>query len=137
FVQDGEQIRVPTLSERSVPRSSAPLSARSSQSRVEPPSRPLRSTARYPTAEAAPVAPAGSPQPEHGTAAKKMTGVVNINTADAAALATLPGVGPKTAEAILAYRQEHGSFQRVEDLLEIRGIGEKKLGRMRDWVAVK
>ena len=66
-----------------------------------------------------------------------MTGVVNINTADAAALATLPGEGPKTAEAILAYRREHGSFQRAEDLLEIRGIGEKKLARMRDWVVVR
>jgi len=62
---------------------------------------------------------------------------VNINTADAEELATLPGVGPKTAAAILAYRQEHGSFRRVEDLLEIRGIGEKKLAKMRDWIVVK
>jgi competence protein ComEA len=138
FVQDGEQIRVPALSERSLPRLAAGAPSRSPQlPRIAGPARPVRSTARYPLSEATAVATAGSSPPEHGTAAKKMTGVVNLNSAGAAELATLPGVGPKTAEAILAYRQEHGSFQRVEDLLEIRGIGEKKLARMRDWVAVK
>jgi competence protein ComEA len=77
------------------------------------------------------------PGTEHGAAVKKMTGVVNLNTASVEELGTLPGVGPKTAAAILAYRKEHGPFQRVEDLLEIRGIGEKKLTRMRDWIEVK
>jgi competence protein ComEA len=136
FVQDGEQIRVPTLSERALPRLAA-AAARSSPPRAELSARPTRSTARYPLAAPSPVTANGSPSPDQGAAPKKMTRVVNLNTADAAELTTLPGVGPKTAAAILAYRQEHGTFQRVEDLLEIRGIGEKKLGRMRDWIVVK
>jgi competence protein ComEA len=136
FVQDGEQIRVPALSERSAPRALMAAS-RSSPPRPEMPARPTRSTARYPLAAPSVISAAGASSPEHGPAPKKMTGVVNINAADAAALATLPGVGPKTAEAILAYRTEHGAFQRVEDLLEIRGIGQKKLARMRDWVIVR
>jgi len=62
---------------------------------------------------------------------------VNINTAGAEELDTLPGVGPSTAAAILEFRREHGPFQRVEDLLEVRGIGEKKLAAMRDRVVIQ
>jgi competence protein ComEA len=136
FVQDGEQIRVPALSERALPHRSM-AAPRSSPPRAGITARPVRSTARYPLAAPSPTAADGAVSPEHGTAPKKMAGVVNINAADAAELATLPGVGPKTADAILAYRQEHGAFQRAEDLLEIRGIGQKKLARMRDWVVVR
>ena len=138
FVQDGEQIRVPALAERHLPRAAEAAGVSAPRSpRVEAPARPVRSTARYPLAASPPADTAVSSGADHGTAAKKMTGVVNLNAASAEDLGTLPGVGPKTAEAILAYRHEHGPFQRVEDLLEIRGIGEKKLGRMRDWVVVK
>ncbi len=50
---------------------------------------------------------------------------VNINTADAAALtAALKGVGPSKAEAIVAYRQSYGSFQSVDELAEVKGIGD-------------
>jgi competence protein ComEA len=72
-----------------------------------------------------------------GEAGPKGSGLVNINTASEEELKTLPGVGPKTAATIRAYRQEHGPFQRAEDLLEIRGIGEKKLARMRDRIVVR
>jgi competence protein ComEA len=87
-------------------------------------------------AEASPAAASagGAAAAETGS---KGSGLVNINTAAEEALKTLPGVGPKTADAILAYRQEHGPFQRAEDLLEIRGIGAKKLARMRDRVVVR
>jgi competence protein ComEA len=138
FAQDGEQIRVPALAERRSLRvaeaanSSAPRSPRH-----EMPSRPVRSTARYPMAAATPAEAARAPGAASGGVGSKGSGLVNINTADEEALKTLPGVGPKTAVAILAYRQEHGPFQRAEDLLEIRGIGEKKLARMRDRVVVK
>jgi competence protein ComEA len=64
-------------------------------------------------------------------------GLVNVNTATAEELDALPGVGPVTAAAILEFRREHGPFQRVEDLLEVRGIGEKKLERMRTRVVVR
>lgn len=57
---------------------------------------------------------------------------VNVNTADAAALAeNLNGVGPKIAAAIVAYRKEHGPFRKVEDLLQVKGIGPKILERIR------
>ncbi|WP_458864658.1 ComEA family DNA-binding protein, partial [Enterococcus faecium] len=61
---------------------------------------------------------------------------VNLNTADAAALDTLPGVGPATAARILAWREEHGRFGSVDDLLSVSGIGEKTLDELRDKVTV-
>jgi competence protein ComEA len=63
-------------------------------------------------------------------------GRVNLNTADAAALDTLPGVGPATAAKILAWRDEHGRFESVDDLLDVGGIGEAKLDAIRDLVTV-
>lgn len=63
-------------------------------------------------------------------------GRVNLNTADAAALDTLPGVGPATAQKILAWREQHGRFEAVEDLLAVGGIGEAKLDALRDLVTV-
>jgi competence protein ComEA len=63
-------------------------------------------------------------------------GRVNLNTADAAALDTLPGIGPATAQKILAWREQHGRFEAVEDLLAVGGIGEAKLDALRDLVTV-
>jgi competence protein ComEA len=59
---------------------------------------------------------------------------VDLNTADATALETLPGIGPATAAAILAHREAHGPFHSVDELLEVRGIGEAKLAALRDLV---
>ncbi len=53
--------------------------------------------------------------------------VVDLNTAPATELASLPGVGPKLAEAIVAHRQQFGNFQTAEDLLAVNGIGTAKL----------
>jgi competence protein ComEA len=61
-------------------------------------------------------------------------GVVSLNQATVGDLETLPGVGPVLAERIVAYRDEHGRYQTVEDLLEVPGIGEAKLAAMRDLV---
>lgn len=58
--------------------------------------------------------------------------LVNINTADAKALENLPGVGPKTAEAIVAHRAAIGGFSNVEQLKEIKGIGPAKFEKMRE-----
>lgn len=63
-------------------------------------------------------------------------GVVDVNTADADTLDTLPGVGPATARAILDERERRGRFASVEELLDVRGIGEAKLEALRDLVRV-
>jgi len=59
-------------------------------------------------------------------------GTVNVNTADAQTLDTLIGVGPKTAQAILDERAQNGSFDYPQDLLLVKGIGEKTLARFYD-----
>ncbi|PZE68920.1 helix-hairpin-helix domain-containing protein [Curtobacterium sp. MCBD17_021] len=62
--------------------------------------------------------------------------VVDLNVADATALETLPGIGPALAERILAWREEHGGFRSVEDLLEVSGIGEGRFAELQDRVRV-
>ncbi|MFL0579273.1 ComEA family DNA-binding protein [Dietzia sp. 179-F 9C3 NHS] len=63
-------------------------------------------------------------------------GLVNLNTADAAALDELPGVGPVTAAAILSWRSAHGPFAAVDQLAEVDGIGPATLARLRPLVTV-
>ncbi|RKR73888.1 helix-hairpin-helix domain-containing protein [Frondihabitans australicus] len=65
------------------------------------------------------------------------TAPVDLNSADEAALETLPGVGPATAKAILDWREQNGRFASVDDLLDVTGIGDKKLERLRDAVTVR
>ena len=64
-------------------------------------------------------------------------GPLDLNRATAEQLEDLPGVGPSTAAAILAYRQEHGRFRSVDELLEVRGIGEARLAELRPKVRVR
>ncbi len=61
---------------------------------------------------------------------------INLNTADKAALESLNGVGPAKAEAIIKYRDEHGSFKSVDDLLNVKGVGPKMLEKIKDQVEV-
>ncbi|MCL8024694.1 helix-hairpin-helix domain-containing protein [Nocardioides bruguierae] len=63
-------------------------------------------------------------------------GLVNLNTADQATLETLPQVGPVTAASILAWRDEHGGFTSVDELLEVDGIGEATLAQIAPHVTV-
>lgn len=67
------------------------------------------------------------------------TGVqkVNINTASEAELDTLPGVGPATARAIIEHRNKHGGFKSVDELLLVKGIGEKKLANLKPLCTVR
>jgi len=61
---------------------------------------------------------------------------VNINTADSEELQTLPGIGEARAQAIIAYRTEHGSFLYIEELLEISGIGKGIFDGIKDYIYV-
>ena len=63
--------------------------------------------------------------------------VLDLNKATAGELDALPGVGPSTAAAIVAYRSEHGRFRSVDQLLEVRGIGPAKLAALRSKVRVR
>jgi competence protein ComEA len=62
--------------------------------------------------------------------------VVNVNTASAAELTRLPRVGDKLAQRIVAHHQQHGAFRRPEDLMEVKGIGEKMFQGLKPYVAV-
>lgn len=65
-----------------------------------------------------------------------VAGTVDINTADAAALASLDGVGEAKAEAIIAYRTQNGPFKSVEDLANVKGIGDKIIAANRDKITI-
>ena len=66
-----------------------------------------------------------------------LAGPVNINTASAKALAkNLKGVGPKAAQAIVAYRKQHGRFKTADDLTKIKGIGPKTIAKNRKNIIV-
>jgi competence protein ComEA len=62
--------------------------------------------------------------------------VIDLNTATAAELESLPGIGPATARAIIEHRQRHGRFRSVDELLAVRGIGPAKLAQIRGRVRV-
>ena len=109
---DGERIYVPRRGEETVPE---PVNGGGA------------------TSAAGPTGSAGSPTPG-GTPAK--SAMVNLNTATVDELDTLPGVGPATAQAIVEYRSEHSRFNRIEDLLDVRGIGNAKFAALRSRVTV-
>lgn len=65
-----------------------------------------------------------------------VTGVVNINTADVAELAALPFVGPAIAQRIVDYREANGQFEKIEDIMNVKGIGEKTFQKIKDHLTV-
>jgi competence protein ComEA len=62
---------------------------------------------------------------------------ININTADAARLQELSGVGPSKAESIITYREENGPFTSIDQLLEVIGIGEKTIEEWKDKIVLQ
>ncbi|MFN7989803.1 MAG: helix-hairpin-helix domain-containing protein [Thermoanaerobaculia bacterium] len=79
---------------------------------------------------------AASPALAADEAAAPAKKVVNVNTASADELARLPRVGPSLAGKIVTHRQQHGPFKRAEDLMEVKGIGEKMFASLKPFVSV-
>lgn len=71
---------------------------------------------------------------ESSTQGTTATGNINLNHADAALLETLPGIGPKLAERIITWREEHGGFTSPNDLMQVSGIGEKLFEELRQRI---
>lgn len=93
--------------------------------------------------EASTVQTLGSADASSGSATVSSSGtgsqttqLVNINSADSAALQTLPGVGEATAAAIIRDREANGPFSSIEDIMRISGIGEKKFAKIKDYICV-
>lgn len=61
----------------------------------------------------------------------------NINTASQTELESLPGIGASTAQKIINYRNEHGKFQKAEDIMNVSGIGESKYSNIKDYITTK
>ena len=81
--------------------------------------------------------PATIQQADPGSGTGTSEGVVNINTADAEALKSLTGIGDAKAQAILAYREEHGAFSGIEEIMQVPGIKESTFSAIKDKIAVK
>lgn len=62
--------------------------------------------------------------------------IINLNTASAAQIATLPGIGPKTADLIIQYRQKNGGFKKVEEIMNVRGVGEKSFLKLKSRITL-
>lgn len=77
------------------------------------------------------------PGPAAEQAASEAGDRINLNTADADQLQALKGVGPKTAESIIQWRDANGPFTSVDQLLAVKGIGEKTLAKMQDQLTVQ
>lgn len=78
------------------------------------------------------LAAAGAALAQSGPAKAK----VNINTATASELESLPRIGPKVAQRIVDYRNQNGNFKKVEDIMKVRGIGEKLFEQIKDRITV-
>jgi competence protein ComEA len=70
------------------------------------------------------------------TTVKPSTAIVNLNTASVTDLEGLPGIGAKTAARIVEYRQKNGPFKKVEELMNVRGVGEKNFVKLKPQITV-
>jgi competence protein ComEA len=87
---------------------------------------------------AAPLTVAGAQEksPARSAAKPAVASVVNINTASAADLEALPGIGAKTAARIIEHRQKNGPFKKVEELMNVRGVGEKNFLKLKPQLSI-
>ncbi len=78
----------------------------------------------------------GSPAKADSRPARPTPTLVNLNSATATQLQELPGIGAKTAERIIEYRQKKGPFKKIEELMNVKGIGEKSFLKLRPQITV-
>ena len=79
---------------------------------------------------------AAVPSATKKTEAPRAEALIDLNRATAKEFERLPGIGPQIAARIVAYRDQHGAFKRVEDITKVRGIGAKTLERLRPHLTV-
>jgi len=72
--------------------------------------------------------------PQSDSGAALQIGSINLNAADKEELMRLPGIGPVYAERIIAFRGQHGRFRSIDDLEKVKGIGPKKLAKLRPYL---
>jgi competence protein ComEA len=77
-----------------------------------------------------------TPSAQSSAASKAAPAVVNLNTASASQIEALPGVGASTAKRIIEYREKNGGFKKVEELMNVKGIGEKSFLKLKSMVTV-
>ena len=83
-----------------------------------------------------PPPPRRSPSLPSGKAAAAPASIVNLNTATVSQLATLPGIGETAAQRIVEYRDKNGGFKKVEELMNVKGIGEKSFLKLKPLVTL-
>ena len=88
------------------------------------------------TAAAQPTPAPKAQKPKATSTAAALAGPVNLNTATAAQLDALPGIGKSTAQRIVDYRQKNGAFKKIEELMNVKGVGEKSFLKLKPLITV-
>ena len=79
---------------------------------------------------------AAAQDPDRAAMKSAPSAPLNLNTATAAQLESLPGIGARTAALIVEYRQKNGGFKKIEDLMNVRGVGEKSFLKIKPLITV-
>jgi competence protein ComEA len=134
--EDGSQLFIPTRKEH--PDGGAPADPAPSETSVAVPNSPAAPVRGKAKGGATGNDKASKKQGTGRGHSNKLTspseGQINLNTADEEQLERLPGVGPAMAARLIAYRQQNGGFHKLEDLLQVSGIGQKKFAKLQPFV---